>query len=117
MSVLKRAKASVSHGGIAAIDNDQIPDLLPPPLPLDDALRLADLAHVGPEEHDQFFDHVRWAMALVWMRDRRALGSPPGNALIRVTKAARTLHKEFGKLDPIDRKWIERLWRRTQWYN
>ena len=37
--------------------------------------------------------------------------------MVRVAKAARTLHQEFGKLDPVDRKWVERLLRRTFRYN
>jgi hypothetical protein len=87
-----------------------------PELPTDVALRLADLAHVPPEQREQFFDLVHWTVALAWMRDRRALGTTAGAALVRVAEAARTLHQELGKLDPIDRNWIERLWRRTPWY-
>ena len=94
----------------------RIPDLLPAPPPPSIALQLANLARVPPEQQEQFFDYVHFAVALVWMRDRRALGTPAGAALVRVAKAARTLHKEFGKLDPLDRKRVERLWRRTPPY-
>jgi hypothetical protein len=106
-----------SNTSAAAEEEDiRIPDLLPPPLPPSEALRLADLAHVPTERHEQFFDYVHWTVALVWMRDRRAVGTSAGAALVRVAKAARTLHKELSKLDPVDRKWVERLWRRTPWY-
>jgi hypothetical protein len=93
-----------------------IPDLLPPPLPRVDALKLATLARVPPEQHELFFDLVHWAISLVWMRDRRAIRYDAAQ-LERIAEAARTLHQEFGRLDPLGTKWVERLWRRTFWYN
>jgi len=93
-----------------------IPNLLPPPLPRDDALKLAVLARVPPQEHEQFFDMLRYAVALVWMRDMRAIGGSAGTNLARVAEAARALHHELGKLDPLSQKWVERLRRRTFWY-
>jgi hypothetical protein len=93
-----------------------ISDLLPPPLPQVDALQLATLARVPPEQHESFFDLVHWTISLVWMRDRRAIGVDAAQ-LERIAEAARTLHQEFGRLDPLGTKWVERLWRRTPWYN
>jgi hypothetical protein len=100
------------------VEVDQFhPNLLPPPLPQKDALRLAVLARVPPEEHESFFDMVHWAVALVWMRDIRAIGGEAGSHLRQIAEAARTLHQELGRLDPISQKWVERLRRRTFWYN
>jgi hypothetical protein len=93
-----------------------ISDLLPPPLPQVDALQLATLARVPPERHASFFDLVHWAISLVWMRDRRAIGGDAAQ-LERIAEAARTLHQELGRLDPLGTEWVERLWRRTPWYN
>ena len=93
-----------------------IPGLLPPPLPREDALRLAILARVPPEQRESFFDLVHWVISLVWMRDRRAVGVNAAQ-LERIAEAARTLHQEFGKMDPLGAEWVERLWRRTPWYN
>jgi hypothetical protein len=111
-----RSTRKLTESVVAEDDGENIPDLLPPPLPDDVALRLAHLAHVPLEEHEAFFDMLHWTMALVCMRDRRVLGTSAGPALIRVAKAARALHQEFSKLNPLDRKWVERLWRRTFWY-
>ena len=96
---------------------DEIPNLLPAPLPQDQALNLANLAHVPSDQHEDFFDSIHLAIALVWLTHRRALGSPPGEELIRVAKAARTFHRELGKLAPIDGKWVDHLYRRTHFYN
>jgi hypothetical protein len=93
-----------------------ISDPLPPPLPLEEALQLATLARVPQEHQESFFDMVHWTMSLVWMRDIRAVGAD-GAQLERVAEAARTLHQEFGRLDSLGTKWVERLWRRTPWYN
>jgi hypothetical protein len=93
-----------------------ISDLLPRPLPREEALQLATLARVPQEHQESFFDLVHWTMSLVWMRDRRAVGIH-GAQLERAAEAARILHQEFGRLDPLSTKWVEQLWRRTPWYN
>jgi hypothetical protein len=93
-----------------------ISNLLPPPLPLADALQLAKLARVPQARQESFFDLVHWTISLVWMRDGRGVGVDVAQ-LERVAEAARTLHQEFGKLDPLGTKWVERLSRRTPWYN
>jgi hypothetical protein len=103
-----------THAGIEA-DEFCIPNLLPPPLPREDALRLAGVARVPPEKHELFFDLAHMTIALVWMRDIRAVGGDTSN-LKRIANAARTLHQELGKLDPLSQKWWEWLWRRTFWY-
>jgi hypothetical protein len=93
-----------------------IPNLLQLPLPRGVASKLAALARVPPEQHESFFDLVHWAISLVWMRDRRAIRCDAAQ-LERIAEAARTLHQEFGRLDPLATKLVVRLWRRTPWYN
>jgi len=91
--------------------------LLPPPLPHNDALQIAQLARVPEEEHEQFLRCLHGVVADIWMVERRALGSDPGSALVRAAETARALHKVVSKLAPIDRKWVEHLRRRTYDYN
>jgi hypothetical protein len=94
----------------------KLPMHMPSPLPQDEALRLANLARVPPEQQEQFFDLLHWTVTLVWMRDRRALGTKAGTALDRAAQAARTLHEAVGDLNRDDREWVENLWARTPWY-
>src|ERR1700680_886884 len=63
----------------------------PPALPKDVALQLADWARVPDEQRESFYDLVCWTVRLVWERDRRALGSKSGAALVRAAQAAGTL--------------------------
>jgi len=112
-----KSNPNLTTRAVSEEDEGHIPNLLPQPLPPDEALRLADLARVPPEEHELFFELIDMTIALVWMRDRRALGTRIGPALDGVAKAARVLQQRFGQLDPINRRWVERLWRRTYLYN
>jgi hypothetical protein len=88
----------------------------PPYLPNDVALRVADIAGVPADQRKSYCDLVRFAVRLIWERDRRALGAKPGPALIRAAQAARTLHMALDDLDANDREWVEKLWTRTPTY-
>jgi hypothetical protein len=89
----------------------------PADLPDGVALRVAELAGVTANQHDAFFDLVRFAVRLVWERDRRALGvAKPSPALIRAAEMARGLYEALDNLESDDREWVYRLWAKTPGY-
>jgi hypothetical protein len=99
-----------------SIKESEEPSLLPPPLPVDDALRLATLARVPETEREQFLELVYAVLANVRMADRRSLGSNPGPTLVQAAELARALHQTIGKLATIDGQWVEHLRRRSYEY-
>jgi hypothetical protein len=75
-------------------------------LPKDVALQVAELAHIPPEERDQFCDLLDGTVQKVW---DSASSAEPGPALVDAAEAARDLHKQLGKLKEADRLHVEKL--------
>jgi hypothetical protein len=80
-----------------------------PKLPGVLAERLAKLAKVPTNERDEFCRSVSDSVLRLWKRDRRAVSSKPGQALIQAAKAARTLQQTFFRLNKQDRDWVENI--------
>jgi hypothetical protein len=85
------------------------PTLPPPELPRVVAMQIAKLARIPAGECERFCDSICWKVRSVWDRDRRAVGSKPGRALLKAAKAARTLHEAVWSLNEEDSKWVEKL--------
>jgi hypothetical protein len=68
-----------------------------PKLPIVLAERLAKLAKVPTNERDEFCELLSDSVLRLWKRDRRAISSKPGEALIQAAKAAQTLQQKFFK--------------------
>ncbi len=81
----------------------------PPELPRNVALRLARLAHVPHHERESFCEHVSRNLLGLWKRDRRAVSSKPGLALVRAAKAAQALQKAVYSLSQQDRAWVDNI--------
>jgi hypothetical protein len=86
------------------------PRHIPPVLPMDVRRQLADLARVPEQNREEFYDVIQMPVRLVWLADRRSLGTKAGAALVRAADAARTLHEAFDNLNLDDREWVENLW-------
>jgi hypothetical protein len=91
------------------------PAKTPPVLPRDVALRVAHLAGVPAQKCEPFCDAVCESVEEVWKRDRRAVSSKPGEALIKAAEAAQTLNEAFGSLKKEDREWVEGLFAQKPW--
>ena|ERR1035437_7595912 len=85
------------------------PPQLPPKLPSVLAERLAKLAKVPTNERDEFCKRISETVLSLWTRDRRAVSSKPGRALIQAAKAARTLQQNFFYMNKQDRHWVENI--------
>jgi hypothetical protein len=69
-------------------------------------MKVARVADVPPEEHNQFCELVQGTVQRVWELDTRARSSKPGQALDEAARAARALHKAYLKLNKEDREWV-----------
>jgi hypothetical protein len=87
------------------------PPQLPPKLPSVLAKRLAKLAKVPTNERDEFCKRISETVLSLWKRDRRAVSSKPGRALIQAANAARTLQQNFFYMNEQDRGWVENIMR------
>ena len=85
------------------------PPQLPPKLPSVLAERLAKLAKVPTNGRDEFCKRISETVLSLWKRDRRAVSSNPGRALIQAAKAARTLQQNFFYMNKQDRDWVENI--------
>ncbi len=80
-----------------------------PKLPRVLAERLAELAKVPTNDRDEFCELISDSALRLWKRDRRAVSSTPGQALIQAAKAARTLQQNFFYMNKQDRDWVENI--------
>jgi hypothetical protein len=80
-----------------------------PPVRRDVVLRLAKLAGVPTNDREEFCVGVSDSLLRLWQRDRRAVSSKPGPALIKAAKAARTLQEAFYRLNKHDREWMDNI--------
>jgi hypothetical protein len=71
--------------------------------------RLATLAGVPTNEQEEFHEQFSSSYAKIWQRDRRAVLSKPGPALLKAARASTTLQKEFYRLSQEDRDWLENI--------
>ena len=85
------------------------PTLTPHVLPSNVVRRLASLAGVPASEQEVFYEDISGSFERIWQRDRRAVLSKPGPALVRAARAATTLQKEFHRLSQQDREWVENI--------
>jgi hypothetical protein len=85
------------------------PPIHAPPVPKDVMLRLAKLAGVPTNDREAFCEHASNGFLRLWKRDRRAVSSNPGPALIKAAKAARTLQEAFYRLKKHDREWVDNI--------
>src|SRR5262245_35271497 len=81
---------------------------IPPALPKEVKLEIANLACVPEQNREELYDLIRMPVARIWQADRRVLGTKAGGALVRAAKAARALHEAFANLNPDDREWVEK---------
>jgi hypothetical protein len=86
------------------------PKPTPRVLPSNVVWRLASLADVPVDKRKLFYEYLSESFGQTWQRDRRAVSSKPGPALVRAAKAATTLQKEFYRLSQQDREWVENFW-------
>jgi hypothetical protein len=75
----------------------------------DDACRLCDLARVPPPEHNFFRECVHGITETIWRRYRQIAQAAPSPALIKVAKAARSLHEAQLLLGAGDRALVAQI--------
>jgi hypothetical protein len=85
-------------------------------LPRNEAMKVAKLAQVPARECERFCDDICWRVERVWERDRRAVSSKPGRALLKAAKAARVLNEAIWSLNKEDREWVKRITARDPEY-
>lgn len=75
----------------------------------DDLLRVAKLARIPVGEQEPFCDHVCDTVEVITKLDRRAASWKPGDALVKVAKAARALNEAVCGLTTADRNWVNMI--------
>lgn len=85
------------------------PTPTPRVLPIIVARQLASLAGVPVDKRKLFYEYFSESFGQIWQRDRRAVSSKPGPALVRAAKAATTLQKEFYGMNKEDRGWVDHI--------
>jgi hypothetical protein len=85
------------------------PTRTPHVLPINVARQLASLAGVPAREQEVFYEDISGSFERIWQRDRRAVSSKPGLALVKAAWAATTLQQEFHRLSPQDREQVDNI--------
>ena len=85
------------------------PTRTPRVLPSNVVWRLASLADVPVDKRKLFYEYFSESFGQIWQRDRRAVSSKAGPALVRAAKAATTLQKEFYGMNKEDREWVDNI--------